>query len=150
VEKNEIKEKEKYLLGLLKEEFEFFKQLYDQLEKQKKLLDQGEDSVEKNFTEIEKLQQRIIQSQSRLKKFLLENWEKNYLEDITSTLEVKRVVFNIRFVLEECQKITQLGENLVNDWLSMIKEEMRNLRKSEKLLNYADFPSVPQFVDQKK
>lgn len=150
MEKNEIKEKEKYLLGLLKEEFEFFKQLYDQLEKQKKLLDQGEDSVEKNFTEIEKLQQRIIQSQSRLKKFLLENWEKNYLEDITSTLEVKRVVFNIRFVLEECQKITQLGENLVNDWLSMIKEEMRNLRKSEKLLNYADFPSVPQFVDQKK
>jgi exonuclease VII large subunit len=150
MEKDETREKEKYLLGLLKEEFEFFKQLYEQLEKQKRLLDQGENSLEKNFVEVEKLQQKILQSQNRLKKFLLENWEKNYLEEITSTLEVRKVVFNIRFVLEECQKITQLGENLVNSWLTKIKEEMKNLKKSEKLLSYADFPTFPQFVDQKK
>ena len=145
-----LKKLERELLAVLKEEYSFYQSLYITLDKQRDAIKFNRDErLLDLFAEAERYRQRILKSEATIRR-LQENHPKAFR--MAAVLpEVKKVINSIRTLVKKSVDVVNECDEYLQGRYDRIKEELGELRNSQKIMQYISEPNpTPQFVDGKK
>ncbi|HWR82326.1 MAG TPA: hypothetical protein VN285_03400 [Candidatus Deferrimicrobium sp.] len=145
-----LKQVERELMFVLKEEYSFYQSLYIMLDKQRDLIKYDRDEhLLDLFAEIERNRSRIKKSEEKIAG--LKERHPQAFQMVTLMPEVKKVVNSIVTLVKKNMDLVAECDNYLRGRYERIKAELGELQNSQKILQYlrsAD-PS-PQFVDGKQ
>lgn len=149
MEQNAISQLEKELVKILREEYTFYQSLYVLLDKQKDVIKYNKDeNLLDIYAEVERCHKRIQQSEEKITFISNKNPKLFRLASISPN--VRKLVKSITTLVNKCMNVVQDNEAYVNAKHTRIKEELGELKNSEKILNYISSESKsPQFIDGK-
>lgn len=150
MENNAITELEKELTFILKEEYSFYQSLYVMLDKQKDLIrfDKDENLLDL-FSEIERCHLRIKKSEEKIS--LLKNKNPRLFKLASLSPNVRKLVNSIVTLVKKSINLVGENENYMNNRYDRIKNELGELKNSEKILQYMQQETpAPQFIDGKE
>ncbi|MCP4567838.1 MAG: hypothetical protein GY841_09700 [FCB group bacterium] len=149
MEYNAISNLEQELLRVLKEEYSFYQSLYILIDKQRDLLKfDKEEKLLDIYTEIEKYNKRIVESENKIAALRRDNAKLFNLA--ASAPEVKKVAQCITTLIRKNIELIRANEEYATSRYERLKEELRNLQQSSKIVKYIkDAEVTPQFVDKK-
>ncbi len=145
-----LKQLERELLAVLKDEYSFYQSLYITLDKQRDAIKfNRDDQLLDLFAEVERYRQRIAKSEATIRQ-LQENHPKAFR--MAAVLpEVKKTINSIRTLVKKSVDVVTECEGHLQGRYDRIKEELGELRNSQQILQYISEPTPsPQFVDGKK
>ncbi|MDF1543648.1 MAG: hypothetical protein P1R58_00945 [bacterium] len=147
----DINELERELIFILKEEYSFYQSLYIILDKQRDQIKfSRDDNLLDLYSEIERCHRRIRRSEEKVAAIRDRNPK---LFKMASVLPgVKKLINSIATLIKKNVKLVDESEIYIKDRYDRIKEEMGELKNSEKILQYigTDASPSPQFVDGKQ
>ncbi len=149
MEYNAISILEQELVRVLKEEYSFYQSLYILIDKQKDLLKfEKEEKLLDIYTEIERCHKRILESEEKITMLRKNNAK---LFNLAATApEVKKIAQSIITLIKKDMDIVRQNEEYASSRYERIKEELKKLRNSDKIVKYIkDLEDTPQFVDKK-
>ena len=149
MEYNAISILEQELVRVLKEEYSFYQSLYILIDKQKDLLKfEKEEKLLDIYTEIERCHKRILESEEKITMLRKNNAK---LFNLAATApEVKKIAQSIITLIKKDMEIVRQNEEYASSRYERIKEELKKLRNSDKIVKYIkDLEDTPQFVDKK-
>ncbi len=149
MEYNSISQLEQELVRVLKEEYSFYQSLYILIDKQRDLLKfEKEEKLLDIFTEIERCHQRILESEDKIA-MLRQNHPKLFTLAATAP-EVKKIAQSIITLIRKDLDLVKKNEEYASSRYGRIKEELKQLQQSNKIVRYfRDLEDAPQFVDKK-
>jgi hypothetical protein len=149
MEYNAISNLEQELLRALKEEYSFYQSLYILIDKQKDLLKfEKEEKLLEIYTEIERCHKRIQESEDKISSLRKGN-PKLFGLAITAP-EVKKIAQSIVTIVRKNMELVKENEAYASSRYKRVKEELRNLQQSSKVVKYIkDIEIPPQYVDKK-
>lgn len=149
MEYNAISNLEQELLRVLKEEYSFYQSLYILIDKQRDLLKfDKEEKLLDIYTEIERCNKRIIESESKISALRSDNAKLFNLA--ASAPEVKKVAQCIITLIKKNIDLVRENEDYASTRYARLKEELQGLQHSSKIVKYIkDVEVTPQFVDKK-
>ncbi|MCK5127170.1 MAG: hypothetical protein KAR42_13025 [candidate division Zixibacteria bacterium] len=149
MEYNAISSLENELLRVLKEEYSFYQSLYILIDKQKDYLKyEKEEKLLDLYTEIERCHKRILTSEKKVG--ALKQGNPKLFQLAATAPEVKKVAQSISTLIRKNISLVKENEEYAEGKYKRIKEELRQLQKSSKLVRYIKEAEVaPQFVDKK-
>jgi len=145
-----LKQIERELLAVLKEEYSFYQSLYITLDKQRDAIKfNRDDQLLDLFAEVERYRQRIVRSEATIRQ--LQERNPKAFKMATVLPEMKKVINSIRTLVKKSVDVVGECDNYLQGRYNRIKEELGELRNSQKILQYmsTNDPS-PQFVDGKQ
>ena len=145
-----LKQVERELLAVLKEEYSFYQSLYIALDKQRDAIKfDKDDHLLDLFAEVERYRQRITRSEETIRN-LQERHPKAFR--MAAVLpEVKKVINSIRTLVKKSVDVVNECDEYLQGRYNRIKQELGELQNSQKILQYmSEAPPSPQFVDGKK
>jgi len=149
MEYNAISNLERDLVQILKEEYSFYQSLYILIDKQKDLLKfEKEEKLLDIYTEIERCHKRILESEEKIAGIRRDNPK---LFNLAATApEVKKIAQSIITLLKKDMDLVRKNEAYAASRYQRVKDELKNLRNSEKIVKYIkDLEDKPQYVDKK-
>lgn len=148
--KNAITQLEQMLLQVLKDEYTFYQSLYILLDKQRDLIKYDKDeSLLDLYTEIERCQRRIKQSEAKVE--AIKKRDPRLFKLAAVCPEVRKLINSIATLVRKNIKVVEENREFVDSRHARIKTEMADLKNSDKILQYlSDSETKPQFVDGKK
>jgi len=149
MEYNAISQLEKELLRVLKEEYSFYQSLYILIDKQKDILKFDKDEKLLDiYTEVERCQKRVLNSESRITDLRQKN--EKLFNLAVSAPEVRKVAQSIVTLIKKNINLVRENEQYANERYDRLKEELKDLQQSSKIVKYfKDIEVTPQFVDKK-
>jgi len=150
MEYNAISNLERELVRVLKEEYSFYQSLYILIDKQKDLLKfEKEEKLLDIYTEIESCHKRILESEDKIARLRQSNPK---LFNLAATApEVKKIAQSIITLIKKDMELVRQSENYASERYKRVKEELKKLRQSDKIVKYIkDLDDAPQFVDKKQ
>jgi hypothetical protein len=149
MEYNAISNLEQELVRVLKEEYSFYQSLYILIDKQKDLLKfEKEEKLLDIYTEIERCHKRILESEEKIT--LLRKNNAKLFNLAATAPEVKKIAQSIITLIKKDMDIVRQNEEYASSRYERIKEELKKLRNSDKIVKYIkDLEDAPQFVDKK-
>ena len=145
-----IKQLEREVIFVLKEEYSFYQTMYVSLDRQR---DSARFNKDENllelFSEIRRLHERISQSDTKIAN--LRDQNPPVFKMVVSLPEVKKLVNSIRTLVKKNMSLVAEAEKYLAGRYDRIRTELGELQNSQKILKYfgQSNPS-PQFVDGKK
>ncbi len=145
-----LKQLERELIAVLKQEYSFYQELYIALDKQRDLLQFDRDTQLLDlFSEIERYRSRIKSSEDQIA--LLRQKHPETFKAAAVLPEVKKIANRIASLVRKNMNVVKECEEYLEGRYARIKEELGELRNSRKILQYiTDSDPSPQFVDGKK
>ncbi len=149
MEYNAISNLEQELLRVLKEEYSFYQSLYILIDKQKDLIKyEKEEKLLDIYTEIERCQKRIVESEKKIG--ALKQGNPKLFQLAATAPEVKKVAQSIATLIRKNINLVKENEEYATGKYLRVKEELQALQKSTKIVRYIKDTDVsPQFVDKK-
>jgi hypothetical protein len=149
MEYNAISSLEQELVRVLKEEYSFYQSLYILIDKQKDLLKfEKEEKLLDIYTEIERCHKRILESEEKIA--LLRKSNSKLFNLAATAPEVKKIVQSIITLIKKDMELVQKNEEYASSRYERIREELKKLQHSDKIVKYIkDLDDTPQFVDKK-
>jgi len=149
MEYNAISGLEQELIRVLKEEYSFYQSLYILIDKQKDLLRfDKEEKLLDVYTEIEQCHKRILESERKLA--LLRQSNAKLFNLAISAPDVKKIAQSIAALVRKNLELIKTNEEYASERYGRIREELKNLQQSTKIVKYIkDLEVEPQFVDKK-
>jgi hypothetical protein len=149
MEFNAISGLEQELIRVLKEEYSFYQSLYILIDKQKDLLRfDKEEKLLDVYTEIEQCHKRILESERKLA--LLRQSNAKLFNLAISAPDVKKIAQSIAALVRKNLELIKTNEEYASERYGRIREELKNLQQSTKIVKYIkDLEVEPQFVDKK-
>jgi hypothetical protein len=149
MEYNAISGLEQELIRVLKEEYSFYQALYILIDKQKDLLRfDKEEKLLDVYTEIEQCHKRIMESERKLT--LLRQSNPKLFGLAVSAPDVKKIAQSIATLIRKNLELIKTNEDYASERYGRIREELKNLQHSTKIIRYIkDIEVRPQFVDKK-
>lgn len=147
---NALTQLEQELLIVLKKEYSFYQSLYILLDKQRDIIKYDkEDNLIELYTEIERCQRRIKDSDAKIQAIRERNSQ--MFQVATIHPEIKKVTNSIITLVKKNMKLVEENEAYARDRHDRIKGELEELRHSQKILRYiGDSDPSPLFVDGTK
>ena len=147
MEPNAINQLEKELTHILKEEYSFYQSLYILLDKQKDLIRYNRDEKLLDlFAEIERCHLRIKKSEEKIKAVKERNPKLFRLASISPN--IRKIVNSIVTLVKKSINVVAENEEYMNVKYKRIKDELGELKNSEKILKYMQTePPAPQFIN---
>ncbi len=145
-----LKQVERELIFVLKEEYSFYQSLYIMLDKQRDRIKYNSDEhLLDLFAEIERNRLRIKKSEKKVA--ALKDRHAQAFQMAALMPEVKRIVNSIVTLVKKNLSLVSECEGYLKGRCERIRTELGELKNSEKILQYLrnDDPS-PQFVDGKQ
>ncbi len=145
-----LKQLERELLAVLKEEYSFYQSLYITLDKQRDAIKfNRDDHLLDLFAEVERYRQRIVKSEATIRR--LEERNPKAFRMAAILPEVKKVINSIRTLVKKSVDVVSECDEHLQGRYNRIKEELGELKNSQKILQYmSDGNPSPQFVDGKQ
>ncbi|RKX25650.1 MAG: hypothetical protein DRP47_09465 [Candidatus Zixiibacteriota bacterium] len=145
-----LKKLERELATVLKEEYSFYQALYITLDKQRDLIKFDSDaSLLDLFAEIERCRLRIKRSENKIAEMKKGNPQGFRMVSVLP--DVKKIINSITTLIKKNRDIVTECESYLKGRSARIKEELVELRNSEKILQYmSDGDPTPQFVNSKE
>lgn len=145
-----LKQVERELMFVLKEEYSFYQSLYIMLDKQRDLIKYNSDEhLLDLFAEIERHRLRIKKSEEKVT--ALRNRNLQAFQMATVLPEVRKITNSIATLVKKNMNVVSECEDYLRDRYQRIKTELGELKNSEKILQYLrEADSSPQFVDRKQ
>lgn len=146
---NEITRLERELIFVLKEEYSFYQSLYILIDKQKDMMkyDKDEKLIDL-FTEVERCHQRIQQSEGKIA--ALKERNPKLFHIASSAPEVKKLINSVITLVKKSVSLVKENETYVRERHARLKSELKDLKNSQKILQYLKEPQpTPLFVDGK-
>lgn len=145
-----IRQYERELVILLREEYSFYQSLYITLDKQR---DQVQFDKDENlvslFNEIRRCSQRIKESEAKITE--MRQRDPVAFEEASALPEIKKIVNSIATLLKKNMRLVSETEKYLRDRYDRIKVELGELKNSTKILQYlGHVDSSPQFIDGKQ
>jgi hypothetical protein len=149
MEYNSITQLEQELARTLKEEYSFYQSLYILIDKQRDLLKfEKEEKLLDIYTEIERCHQRIQESEEKISMLRQSNPKLFHLA--ATAPEVKKIAQSIITLIRKDMELVKKNEEYASTRYGRIKDELKKLQNSNKILKYIrDMEDSPQFVDKK-
>ncbi len=149
MEFNAINGLEQELVRVLKEEYSFYQSLYILIDKQKDMLKfDKEEKLLDIYTEIEQCHKRIVESERKLTHLRQSNAKLFNLA--ASAPEVKKIAQSIATLIRKNLDLVKANEEYASERYGRIREELKDLQNSTKIIRYIkDIVVEPQFVDKK-
>jgi len=149
MEYNAISNLEQELVRVLKEEYSFYQSLYILIDRQKDLLKfEKEEKLLDIYTEIERCQKRILESEEKIAMLRKSNPK---LFNLAATApEVKKIAQSIITLIKKDMELVRQNEEYASNRYERVRAELKKLRHSDKIVKYIkDLENSPQFVDKK-
>ncbi|HOD65808.1 MAG TPA: hypothetical protein PLR32_09540 [candidate division Zixibacteria bacterium] len=145
-----LKQLERELLAVLKEEYTFYQSLYLTLDKQRDAVRfNRDDHLLDLLAEVERYRQRIARSELTIRQ--LQEKHPKAFRLAAALPEVKRTINSIRTLVKKSVDVVSECDEYLQGRVNRIKEELGELRNSQQILQYLSEPDPsPQFVDGKK
>jgi hypothetical protein len=145
-----LKQVERELIFVLKEEYSFYQSLYIMLDKQRDLIKYNSDEhLVDLFREIERNRTRIKKSEQKIAAIKGRHPEAFQMAAVLP--EVKKIVNSIVTLVKKNLHLVNECEEYLRERYERIKLELGELKNSEKILQYmCDANPSPQFVDGKQ
>ncbi len=145
-----LKQVERELIFVLKEEYSFYQSLYIMLDKQRDLIKYNSDEhLLDLFAEIERNRLRIKKSEEKVSK--LKGQHPQAFQMAVALPEIKKILNSIATLVKKNMNLVSECENYMRGRYERIKRELGELKNSEKILQYLrDANPSPQFVDGKQ
>ncbi len=145
-----LKQVERELIFVLKEEYSFYQSLYLMLDKQRDLIKyNSDDHLLDLFVETDRCHSRIKKSEERMAAMRSKNPQA--FQMATMLPEVKKIVNSIVTLVKKNMSLVAECESYMMERYERIKAELGELRNSQKILQYLrDADPSPQFVDGKQ
>ena len=145
-----LKQVERELMFVLKEEYSFYQSLYIMLDKQRDLIKYNSDEhLLDLFAEIERHRLRIKKSEEKVT--ALRSRHLQAFQMATVLPEVRKITNGIATLVKKNMNVVSECEDYLRDRYQRIKTELGELKNSEKILQYLrEADSSPQFVDRKQ
>lgn len=149
MEYNAISSLEQELVRVLKEEYSFYQSLFILIDKQRDLLKfEKEEKLLDVYTEIERCHNRILESEQKIA--ALRNGNPKLFNLAASAPEVRKIAQSIVTLIKKDMEMVQQNEEYAAGRYERIRQELKSLQHSSKLVRYIkDLDSTPQFVDKK-
>ncbi len=145
-----LKQVERELMFVLKEEYSFYQSLYIMLDKQRDLIKYNSDEhLLDLFAEIERHRLRIKKSEEKVTALRSRHLQAFQMAAVLP--EVRKITNSIATLVKKNMSVVSECEDYLRDRYQRIKTELRELKNSEKILQYLhEADSSPQFVDRKQ
>lgn len=145
-----LRQLERELLAVLKEEYSFYQSLYITLDKQRDAIKfNRDDHLLDLFAEVERYRQRIARSERTIKQ--LQERHPKAFRMAAALPEVKKTINSIRTLVKKSVDVVSECDEYLQGRYNRIREELGELRNSQQILQYMSEPEPsPQFVDGKK
>ena len=149
MEYNAISSLEQELVRVLKEEYSFYQSLFILIDKQRDLLKfEKEEKLLDVYTEIERCHNRILESEQKIA--MLRSGNPKLFNLAASAPEVKKIAQSIITLIKKDMDLVQQNEEYAAGRYERIRQELKSLQRSSKLVRYIkDLDDTPQFVDKK-
>lgn len=149
MEQNAISQLEKELIFLLKEEYSFYQSLFIMLDKQKDMIRfHQDDKLLDVFAEIERCHQRINKSEEKIK--VLKERNPKIFRMASVSPNVRKIVNSIVTMVKKSIALVGENEEYTQSRYERIKNELNELKHSEKILKYMNTEDPkPHLVDGK-
>jgi hypothetical protein len=149
MEYNAISSLEQELVRVLKEEYSFYQSLFILIDKQRDLLKfEKEEKLLDVYTEIERCHNRILESEQKIA--MLRSGNPKLFNLAASAPEVKKIAQSIITLIKKDMDLVQQNEEYAAGRYERIRQELKSLQRSSKLIRYIkDLDDTPQFVDKK-
>jgi len=149
MEYNAISSLEQELVRVLKEEYSFYQSLFILIDKQRDLLKfEKEEKLLDVYTEIERCHNRILESEQKIA--MLRSGNPKLFNLAASAPEVKKIAQSIITLIKKDMDLVQQNEEYAAGRYERIRQELKSLQRSNKLVRYIkDLDDTPQFVDKK-
>ena len=140
---------EQELVRVLKEEYSFYQSLFILIDKQRDLLKfEKEEKLLDVYTEIERCHNRILESEQKIA--MLRSGNPKLFNLAASAPEVKKIAQSIITLIKKDMDLVQQNEEYAAGRYERIRQELKSLQRSSKLVRYIkDLDDTPQFVDKK-
>jgi hypothetical protein len=150
VDYDKLKQLERELVIVLKEEYSFYQSLYILLDRQRDLIKyNSDDRLLDLFMEIERCHGRIKESEEKVKALKGRNPEAFSMAALLP--EVKKIVNSIVTLVKKNMNLVSECEDYMKERYDRIQVELGELKNSNKILQYLrDVEPMPQFVDRKQ
>jgi hypothetical protein len=145
-----LKQLERELVTVLKEEYSFYQSLYILLDRQRDLIKyNSDDRLLDLFVEIERCHARIKQSEEKIA--ALKNRNPEAFKMAAMLPEAKKIVNSIVTLVKKNMNLVAECDDYLKGRYDRIKAELGELKNSQKILQYLrDVQPAPQFVDRKQ
>ena len=149
MEYNAISNLEQELMRVLKEEYSFYQSLYILIDKQKDLLKyEKEEKLLDIYTEVERCQKRIVSSEEKIS--ALKQGNPKLFQLAATAPEVKKIIQSISTLIRKNLNLVKENEEYASEKYQRVKEELKLLQQSSKLVRYLKESEMsPQYVDKK-
>lgn len=149
MEYNAITGLEHELIRVLKEEYSFYQSLYILIDRQRDLLKfDKEEKLLDIYTEVEQCHKRIQESEQKITG--LRQGNPKIFTLAASAPEVRKIAQSITTLIRKNMDLIKSNEEYASERYERIREELKNLQLSNKVLKYfKDVEVEPQFVDRK-
>jgi ATP-dependent Lon protease len=145
-----IKQLEREVIFVLKEEYSFYQSLYVSLDRQRDSARFHKDgNLLDLFSEIRRLHDRISQSDEKIAN--LKDRDQAAFKMVVVLPDVKKLVNSIQTLVQKNMRLVAETEEYLMGRYDRIKSELGELQNSQKILKYfSQTNPSPQFVDGKK
>ncbi len=145
-----LKQVERELVFVLKEEYSFYQSLYIMLDRQRDLIRyNSDDHLLKLFRDIDRSHRRIKESQEKVA--TLKERHPQAFQMATALPEVKKIINSITTLVKKNMNLVSECETYLRDRYERIRTELDELKNSDKIMRYlSDAAPLPQFVDGKR
>jgi len=147
---NAITQLEQTLLRILKEEYSFYQSLYILLDKQRDIIRYDrDDNLLDLYAEIERCQQRIRDSETRVTALREQNPRLFKLAAVYP--EIRKTVNSIVTLVQKNMKLVEENREVLTERHQRIKKELGELKNSHQIMKYmSEAEPSPHFVDGKQ
>lgn len=147
MEQNAISRVEKELMHILKEEYSFYQSLYILLDKQKDLIRYNRDEKLLDlFAEIERCHLRIKKSEEKIN--TIKNRDPKLFRMASISPNIRKITNSIVTLVKKSINVVAENEEYMNVKYQRIKDELGELKHSEKILKYLQTETpAPQFIN---
>ncbi len=150
IDYNALKQLERELVFVLKEEYSFYQSLYIKLDQQRDAVkfNKDEDLLDL-FAEIERCHARINKSDQKIK--ALKERDPELFRMALALPEVKKIVNSMAALVKKNINLVQESEDYLREKYERIRSELGELQNSQKILQYITATQQsPLFIDGKK
>jgi hypothetical protein len=136
------------LAALLREELGFYRSLYVLLDRQRDWLKYDRDSkILDIFEDIEKLKNRIKQSQEKIQSSRQQQPQR--FQRALAAPEISRLVDNIVTLISKCVDLANENESIATAKRDRLKSELADLTAADRFFNALKHENAPRYVDQR-
>jgi hypothetical protein len=145
-----LKQIERELTFVLKDEYSFYQSLYITLDKQRDLVKyDSDDQLLQLFKEIDRYHQRIKESEEKIAS--IKSRHPKAFQMVSAMPEVKKIVNSIVTLVKKNMNLVSECEGYLRGKYERIKVELGELKSSDKILKYLrEAEPAPLFVDNKQ